>query len=248
MNTNNSTISKFIRKYNLSKTNEVVKIDVADDSTKCSFMTPDKNNIGIIRFAVPMLPIGSYGVYSTADLLSMLKILGNDITIEVEKYKETAIALNMTDGKIKSRFVLADLDIIPKTPSESEMPPFDLTINIDKEFCMTFEKIFSAIKNCKLFAIVDNKDEKTVDIVMNYSTENMANLNTAVFKATLIGTKPKGFPPMIFSADFMRLILSANDDADKIAFQVSTEGIARAVFVDNDKTFSAKYYLISHAQ
>jgi ribosome maturation factor RimP len=140
----------------------------------------------------------------------------------------------MDDTITKASYMLSDLSVIPTAPNLKQLPPFDVKIELTKEFTSKFIKAKNALPEADNFAV--ESDGTNTNIIINYSN---VNTNKISFKATTLETS--SMSPVCFSAKLFKEILEANKDCTG-TLEISSKGLGRVTF--SNKEFSTVYYLV----
>jgi hypothetical protein len=85
------------------------------------------------------------GVYNTDLLVKLLSVLGNDINFNVNLAQDKAFSLTLDDNSTTVNYMLADMAVIPPTPELKQLPPFQVTIKLTKEFIDKFIRAQGAL-------------------------------------------------------------------------------------------------------
>lgn len=232
---NKVQLTKFIEKYNLGGLIESVVWNCKSNAVKTNFSHEDKTLIGTVLCKKMDLPDAQFGIYTTSELLKMVNIMKDDITLKLDQVNDKNVAINITDTNFKSKYHLSETDVIPKAGKITTLPDFELSINIDDKFIEQFLNSKAALIESNIFAI--SSYDSTVEFIMNYSN---INTNNITFSGTC--TSKVNFKPTLFSADKIKSILLANKSASTKQLKISTQGIAEFKFTDGD--FESIYYLV----
>lgn len=229
----------FIEKYNLNGSVESVKL-VADGTTlKTSFVAEDKTLAGNVTLNSCDIEKADLGIFETAKLKTFLKILDNDIKIQLNKQDDRLVGLLLSDDNTEVNFVLSDLSVIPKAPAVKAPKEFDVEIPIDSGFIDRFVKAKSALPDVDSFTLMMNKKGDKLELVVGYASINSNRVKVEV-KAT--DGKDKLDKPISFNANYLKEILLKNSDATGAIFKVAAAGISSISFVTPD--YEANYFLI----
>lgn len=234
-----SKFEKFINKYNLGGSCESVLYTVDGNTVSTRAISDDKNVLCEVSGPAQGLKDGSYAVYETAKLRSLLGVLGETLSVNVKKSGEKAVGMTFDDTNTEVTFVLADAAVIPVVPELKKLPPFELTIEMDDTFINTFVKAKGALSEVDTFAVMSDGENKTADVILGYSS-----LNTNRVKIKANTEEAVELKPTSFSAKYLREILVANKDVKGVIgkLEISSKGLARTTFnVDNIKS---TYYLV----
>jgi hypothetical protein len=243
---NKSNFERFISKYHLNGL--IGPVTITSDGSKLSVIgaNDNKNAIASIETITVALDEGKYHIFDTAQLKSLLGVLGNEINISVKKNKfDVPISILITDGTTKVTAVLADEKAIPVPPKFKSIPPMEMDFKIDQEFITRFLKSKSALNEATQFVVLSNG--KISEIIIGYSEDQ----NTTRIEVPLYSNSVKNTPlkTIYFSTEQMSAILVANKEATtgtlSIASNVST-GLAHLSF--DIEGFTTTYYLIGEKQ
>ena len=221
----------FISKYSLGGNVESVVWNLKDKSISTNFVSSDKTLKGTVTMnksnITTVLP--EIGIYTTSQLVRMLSILNDDIDVSVSD-----TSMYVTDKVTDFSFVLADIDVIPKSPKLKMTPQFTSTIKITDDFINKFVKSYGALPENDFFTV--EADAISKSITFGYSNTNS---NRISFKVDIEGDD---IQPIHFSSGLMREILVANKGTIG-TLEISPVGLGRVKFNTADNT--AEYYLVS---
>lgn len=232
-----SKFEKFISKYNLGGSCESVLYTVDGNTLSTRAISDDKNVLCEVSGPSMGLKDGSYAVYETAKLRSLLGVLSEGLSVNVKKSGEKAVGLTFDDAGTEVTFVLADAAVIPVVPDLKKLPPFELTIDMEDGFINTFVKAKGALSEVDTFAVMSDGEKKVAEVVLGYSS-----LNTNRVKIKAHTTEAVELKATSFSAKYLREILVANKDAKGGKLEISSKGLARTSF--NVDGITSTYYLV----
>jgi hypothetical protein len=231
-------LEKFIKKYFLDSIESVVWSS-QDGYLETRGISEDNNAVVFVRVDDVSFPEGTYGVYNTKKLLSLLSALGDEIEVDsvFDSSNMVSMGLKITDGLTTVNYILSDPNIIKKAPVEANLPKFEVTIPIDENFTNTFLRGKAALSDEDLFTVYSDGD--TVDVIIGYSRNNTNRIT--ISRPNETGNTLKHIS---FSTKYMKDILSANRDIDGGGhLSVSSRGIAYVSF-RGLMGFTSKYYLV----
>ena len=222
---------KFISKYSLGNNVESVTWELEDNSITTNFVSSDKTLKGTVTMnnAVIDTSLPEIGIYTTSQLVRMLSILDDDINVSVN-----STSMQVNDKHTDFSFVLADLDVIPKSPKLKMKPTFTSVINITDDFVNKFVKSYGALPENDFFTV--QCDATSKQIIFGYSNTNS---NRISFN---IDVNTEDIQPIHFSSSLMREILVANKGITG-TLEISPVGLGRIKF--NTAQNTAEYYLVS---
>ena len=231
-----SKLDKFISKYNLGGNVNSVKWKSSGDSLSTSFVTPDKSLLGSVTVDKFQFDESEIGVYQTDQLKSLIGVLGDDISLDLSKFGDKAVSLNVKNGPVSIDYVLSDLSVISDPPQMKRLPEFGTKIKLDSNFISTFIKGKGALSDVDTFSIV--KNDNGCDVVIGYSSTNTNRVNIPTECDSCDIDKP-----ITFNANLFKEVLVSNRECSSAILEVSTEGLARVNFKIDD--FDSTYYIVS---
>lgn len=238
-----NTLDTFIKKYSLNGTIEAVKLIVDSKQTLLSTntTTEEKNVLIDVKYNKfdAITTDCEFGIHNTSKLKSMLGVLGEDVTIELNKKtdgKITSVVFNDTSTDVQ--FVTADLSVIPDAPKLKKLPPFNAEIELSADFITKFAKAKNSLSDVSTYTLMMNK-KSVLEMIIGYSSLNSNRIKLAV--KTLNGLD-KVSKVLNFNADYLKEILSANSDCDSAILKVSDAGLSTVSFSNND--IDSTYYMV----
>jgi hypothetical protein len=230
---NKQSLENFIKKYMLGGAVEKAILTVTDASVSTRVASEGNKVIAEISVEPAFLPAGTYNIYETSKLRSLLAVLDETIDITLSENNGKLTAIHFKDTTTKSTFALADKEAIPPISMIKKMPPFEIGIIVNKKFVDGFIKSKNAI-NADTFVIMN--DGTGTKIVIGYEK----------FNSTRITLTPETeydavFDPMHFTSEFIKDIFMANKEATEGTMRVSSAGICHITFTVPN--FTINYYL-----
>ena len=237
---NKSQLTNFINKYTLGGEIKSTKWVSNGDSLATRFISGDKSVVGkVVLSKFKHLEPCELGVYNTAQLGSLLSVLGADVEVSLSRSGDKFISMELEDTKrkTKSKYMLSDLSVIPTPPELKNLPDsFELGIKVDAHFINTFISGKGALSEAETFTILTENDK--TEIVIGYAS--IASNRVTIPVET---TKFKLMEPISFNANMFASILSANKDCESATLEVSSQGLSRIKFsIDN---YDSEYFLVS---
>jgi hypothetical protein len=234
-----SDLLKFLELYNLNGTIERVKLEADGKNIKTSIVAEDKTLAGNITFNGIALEKGEYGIHDTAQFKKMLSILDEEVEMSVNKVDDRAVSLTVADKNTESLIILANMSVIPKTPTVSNLGVFDLEIELDDAFIDRFIKAKNALPEVNTFTLGLNKKGDKVELIVGDSDNNTNRIKLEV--KTVTG-KDKPAKEISFNANYFKEILSRNRDVTGVIYKINTAGISHLNFKTSE--YEANYYLL----
>lgn len=226
----------FINKYHLGGLVQSVAWN-SNGSLATRFISDDKCVVGEIKLNKFNSDASKFGVYNTDLLVKLLGVLGNDVNFQINSTGDKVFSLTLDDKSTTVNYMLADLAVIPPTPELKELPPFELKINITKEFIDKFIKAKSALPEIEHFTVMKNQKLGKYQIVIGYS-----NTNSNRISLDIECDVDSDIDPISFSAKYFREILASNKDLNGGTMLVSSEGLAKVEFDIDD--YESRYFLV----
>ena len=230
-----SKLVKFINKYYLGGNVNSVAINSDGKGLSTRFVSGDKSLLGEVKLNNYSITEADFGVYQTSDLLKMLSVLDNDISVDLVKAEEKAISLDAKDSGAKVRYMLSDLSVINKPPQLKQIPEFELLLNVDKTFVSKFISGKGALPDTESFTIVSGDNP---EVVIGYSSIATNRVAVPVENQT-----DNTIDNISFNANLFKDVLEANKECESAVLEVSSEGLARITFNVND--YESTYYLVA---
>jgi hypothetical protein len=229
-------LNRFIQKYSLNGNVNSVKWTSKDNTLSTSFVTADKSLMGNVKVDNLQLEDGDVGVYTTDQLVKLLGVLGEDVTLDVSRFGDKAVSLKVKNGVVSVDYTLSDLSVIPDPPQLKRLPDFQTQIKVDSSFIDTFIKGKSALSEAETFTIVNGSTGP--EIVIGYASTNTNRVNIPV-ETTSNGLEDN----VSFNANLFRDVLSANKECTSATLEVSNDGLARISFKVDD--YDSTYYIVA---
>jgi hypothetical protein len=226
-------LNKFIQKYNLGGNVNSVKWKSSGDALKTSFVTPDKSLLGEVSVSNFGFEDAELGVYQTDQLQKLISVLGEDISMNLSKFGDKVVSLNVEADSVSVDYVLSDLSVISDPPSLKRLPEFETEIKLDSNFI----KGKSALSDVDMFTILKNKHGKC-EVIIGYSSTNTNRVNIPVdCDVCEIDT------PITFNANLFKEVLVANRECSSAVLHVSNEGLAKVNFKVDD--YDSTYHIVA---
>jgi hypothetical protein len=181
---------------------------------------------------------GNIGSYYTANLLKLLGILNNDVTIIPHARESDAFIHSLefrdTKGK-KVTYATCELDITGADGKKGKVSSYEVKISLNNEVIDDILKAYGALNSHITFL----KKEDKLFVVFNYTKNNEDNIEIELETEKL----DEDFTSMTFDMKLIKNILEVNKKRyDDAYIQLSVKGIAQFFFMDNDST--AEYWVV----
>ena len=233
---NKHSLSRFIDKYYLGGNCSSVIINSKGESLSTRFITGDKNLLGELSMDNFSFDSVEMGVYNTEQLVKLLSVLNDKISIDLMKAGEKAVSLKVSDSKSDVNYMLSDLSVINQAPNMKSVPDFELKIKVDKSFMSKFISGVSALPDAGNFTVLSSDDE--CKIVIGYAEMNTNRVTIPVETEQL-----SKIENVAFSSNLLKDVLTANKECESATLEISSKGLARIQFKVDD--YDALYYLVA---
>ena len=233
---NKHSLNRFIEKYYLGGNCSSVVINSKGDSLSTRFITGDKNLLGELSMTGWNFDEADLGVYNTEQLVKLLSVLSENITMNLTKAGDKAVALKISDTKSDVNYMLSDLSVISSPPNLKSVPDFEVKIKVDKSFMSKFVAGKGALTDTDNFTVITSDDG--VKVVIGY-----AEINTNRVTLPVETESYDKIDNVSFNANLFRDVLVANKECESATLEVSSQGLARINFKIDE--YDATYYLVA---
>tara|TARA_R100001463_G_scaffold105791_2_gene160309 strand:- start:376 stop:1092 length:717 start_codon:yes stop_codon:yes gene_type:complete len=233
---NKVSITRFIEKYYLSGNCSSVVLKSDGNKLSTRFITGDKNLLGELSMDNFSFDSVEMGVYNTEQLVKLLSVLNDKISIDLMKAGDKAVSLKVSDSKSDVNYMLSDLSVINQAPNMKSVPDFELKIKVDKTFMSKFISGVSALPDAGNFTVLANDDD--CKIVIGYAEMNTNRVTIPVETEEL-----SKIENVSFSSNLLKDVLTANKECESATLEISSKGLARIQFKVDD--YDALYYLVA---
>ena len=176
------------------------------------------------------------GVYNTEQLVKLLSVLSDNISMNLTKAGDKAVSLKISDTKSDVNYMLSDLSVISSPPNLKSIPDFEVKIKVDKSFMSKFIAGKGALTDTDNFTVIT--DDEGVKIVIGY-----AEINTNRVTLPVETESYDKIENVSFNANLFRDVLVANKECESATLEVSSQGLARINFKIDE--YNATYYLVA---
>ena len=229
-------LTRFIDKYHLNGNVNAVIINSKGDTLSTRFITGDKALLGELEMNSWNFQDVELGVYDTEQLIRLLGVLDDDVTLNLTQSGDKAIALEISDKYSTVNFMLSEKSVINQPPPLKGIPEFQLKIKVDTNFITRFIGGKSALPDTDTFTVITSNDG--VKLVIGYSSINTNRVTIPVETETY-----EDIEKVSFNANLFKDVLVANKECETATLEVSEKGLSRINFkVDQ---YDVTYYLVA---
>ena len=233
---NKYSLSRFIDKYYLGGNCSSVVLKSDGENLSTRFITGDKNLLGELTMTGWKFDEADLGVYNTEQLVKLLSVLSENITMNLTKAGDKAVSLKISDSDSDVNYMLSDLSVISSPPNLKSIPDFEVKIKVEKSFMQKFVAGKSALTDTDNFTVLTNDDG--VKIVIGY-----AEINTNRVTLPVETESYDVIDNVSFNANLFRDVLIVNKECESATLEVSSQGLARINFKIDE--YDATYYLVA---
>ena len=233
---NKHSLNRFIEKYYLGGNCSSVVINSKGDSLSTRFITGDKNLLGELSMTGWKFENADLGVYNTEQLVKLLSVLDDNISMNLTKVGDKAVSLKISDTKSDVNYMLSDLSVISSPPNLKSVPDFEVKIKVDKSFMTKFVAGKGALADTDNFTVLTSDDG--VKIIIGY-----AEINTNRVTLPVETESYDKIDNVSFNANLFRDVLVANKECESATLEVSSDGLARINFKIDE--YDVTYYLVA---
>ena len=233
---NKHSLNRFIDKYYLGGNCSSVVINSKGNKLSTRFITGDKNLLGELHMTGWNFDEADLGVYNTEQLVKLLSVLSENISMNLTKAGDKAVSLKISDTKSDVNYMLSDLSVISSPPNLKSIPDFEVKIKVDKTFMSKFIAGKGALSDTDNFTVIT--DDEGVKVVIGY-----AEINTNRVTLPVETESYDKIENVSFNANLFRDVLVANKECESATLEVSSGGLARINFKIDE--YDATYYLVA---
>jgi len=233
----------FVGRYHLGGEIEATVWETAEGALLTRFITGDKSMIGDVTMNnfVGFEDGVELGVLTTSQLVKMLSVLSDDVNLKLNKIEhdeETKyVSIDLVDNSNDVTYMLSDLSVVQRSKGLKQVPAFNLSFDLTKDFVDTYIRAKGALSETKIFTLLKDKSG-TYKVVLGYSQVNTNRITMGIDG----GADSTVDRPISFNAEYFKNILTANKGAKLATLQISDEGLAFIHIEDGD--YIANYYLV----
>ena len=194
---NKQQLVKFISKYNLGGLVNSAILSFKDNTLNTRFTSGDKSLLGILSMDKWDFEDGEFGVYNTEQLVKLLSVLDDDVTMSVTKAGDKAVSIQLSDTVSKVNYMLTDTSVISRPPVPESLPQnFELKININPQFISKFISGKQALPETDTFTVFTKNN--TTSNATNFKEILSANKEC---ESAILEVSPDGIAKITFKID-----------------------------------------------
>ena len=234
------TLMGFVNRFYLGGQTQSAPVVSTKDTLSCSFINSAKSCVGDIVLTKNGFGDYEMGLYEIQDLIKLLNVVDGELEVSANEVGDVVsqLVISQKSNNTKVNYGLARLDVVSKKPDLTNVPDFELELQIDKHFISSFISGKGALSDVSTFAVLSDGVEAKV--VIGYSSSTQSNKVTIPVEAKKMSSLDDA---IFFDADTFKEVLTANKDCESATLYVSSQGFAKVSFkVDN---FDSSYVLVA---
>lgn len=236
-----SVLQSVISKYYLGGIIEAAKLDIENEKLQVKFVSPNKDMIGCLEHNKFPMSNCVLPIYNTTQLLKLLSITNNNISLLTEKRQKVFTKLYISDNNFNLSYALADEFLLPKVGQVTEPSEYEITIKLNSENIDALIKAKNALPGVDFMTIrndISLEDHKpTIEFIFGENNEH-SNKITYNVGNSICSTKIS----LPFNSEMFKEILLANKDMGGGSINISEKGLMVMEFEKGD--IKTKYFLV----
>lgn len=233
-----TTLNSIIEKHYLNGFIESIKWDIKDDNLNIAFSSPeDKSLMGYLKCTNIGIIDGELAIYNTSQFNKLLKIMGENIEIQVNEERKIATKIMLNDSQYELEYHLASNAMIGKVAKVKE-PNYEIEFSVGKELITKFANAKKALGDIKRFTFEANQMSENTAVFEINDGDAYSNVIRFNYPITSNGI----FNKMPFSSELFNEILTANKNAAESKISISKEGLMKFFFKENN--IEVTYFLV----
>lgn len=239
---NKEKLQLLINKYYLAGLNETVKWVINNNEIIIKFISPNSDLLGIIKGKNFNIKGGEVNIYDTTRFLRLLSVTNKDLFIDIVKEGNVFTKILIQDNQFNLIYHLTSDSIIRKQPIVEE-PLYNIIINLNNDDIISLIKAKNALLETTKISIKINENirgDKVAELIIgdtNNFNDNITyicqNIDTNLINVNLV-----------YNIKNLKEILNSNKEVKEAKIYISTEGLMKIEFKDDD--FESTYFLIQN--
>jgi hypothetical protein len=233
-------LQSVISKYHLNGLIDSVKWQIENSTLNIEFISPNKDMVGKLTTPFSTIP-ATLAIFNTSQLNKLIGITDNTLRLDFLKQNKVFNKLTIYDGKFLLEYSLADLMLVPKTPTVNLPEENDIEVNLTLDNINSFIKAKNALPDAEL-VILETEQSFEGGIILSLTIGDQTDFSNKV-RFTFVDVKSKNSDMfrLSFDANAMKEIFTANK-TDKAKLILNKEGLMNLSFTDED--IETQYFLV----
>jgi hypothetical protein len=122
-------LQSVISKYHLNGLIDSVKWQIENSTLNIEFISPNKDMVGKLTTPFATIP-ATLAIFNTSQLNKLIGITDSTLRLDFLKQNKVFNKLTIYDGKFLLEYSLADLMLVPKTPTVNLPEENDIEVNL----------------------------------------------------------------------------------------------------------------------
>ena len=188
---------------------------------------------------------GDIAVFDSNKLQKLVAVTSGDLLLSLEKQGQLNTKLKISDANFELDYSLADPLIIPKIDWYKDLD-WEMELDVSREDIDSLIKAKNALSeyDTLLIRAVKNLDGETVCEFVFGDNTNFSSKVTYQIEGNVNDVFVNAHVP--FDSNVLKEILNVNKDSDNTKFYLSSKGLAKWTFSDEDT--SSIYYMTRNEQ
>jgi len=236
---NKLILSSVIKKYYLGEI-EQVKWSIKNESLEINFISPTRILIGKVKCKTFPIEDIDLAIYNTKKLDNLINITHGDLILDVTKQNKMPLKLNISDQNYNLSYALSDPLLIPKVGKVKKQDDNDIKIELDSENILHLLKAKNALAEVDNMLITTLKDldgQLTCEFIFG---DEQGHNNKVTYQ--IMGEINKDNIKLKYNSNFFKTILNANKDMETGELEVSSEGLLRISF--SNEEIESEYFMV----
>lgn len=236
-----SILQSVISKYYLGGVIETAKLDIKDETLQIKFVSPNKDMIGSLEHSKFPMSDCVLPIFNTTQLLKLLSITNNNISLLTEKKQKVFTKLHISDTNFNLSYALADEFLLPKVGEVNEPKDYEIKIPLNVENIDSLIKAKNALPGVDFMTIKSDisLENKKPTIEFTFGDDN-EHSNKITYNIT--GEVNSDRISLPFNSEIFKEILVANKDMGGGVISISEKGLMVMEFEKNE--IKTKYFLV----
>jgi hypothetical protein len=236
-----SVLQSVISKYYLGGIIETAKLNIENNELQIKFVSPNKDMIGSLQHNNFPISNCTLPIFNTTQLLKLLSITSNDISLLIEKKQKVFTKLHISDTNFNLSYALADEFLLPKVGEVTEPQEYEIKIPLNAENIDSLIKAKNALPGVDFMTIKSDINLGSKESIVEF-TFGEDNEHSNKITYNIPAEVNSGRINIPFNSEIFKEILVANKDMGGGVISISEKGLMVMEFEKNE--IKTKYFLV----
>lgn len=237
---NKVTLNSIVSKYHLSGLIESVKWEIKNKTLIIKFMSSSEDMLGKVEVNNFPLEDTSLAIYETSKFNKLTSVLLGDVLLSIEKNKQEATKLIISDTNFNIIYSLADPKLIKGTAKLTEPTEYQVELVLEQEHISNLIKSKNSIGENNTLILETSMNTLGEPVLLFTFGENTEHANKITYQVPIKSNNNLKLP---FPSDIFKEILNSNKDMSEGIISISDEGLMKLKFTDK-KDINSEYFLV----